>query len=138
VLSLIPDERVPTASTRMPRRILRSSSSSFSIPSRASISKRCSASPSMSVLGEQMRSWDADLQYWWHFYRDGTFDNERKSRGVWTIQGKQLIATATNQGTNRSTWVFEPRDDGNTMAATWSDPNGGHGQFTLSRTRTSL
>ena len=73
------------------------------------------------------------LDYSWHFRDDQTFENDRGSKGVWSIDGSTLIAKATNQGRNPSTWRLQLTDSGSTLAGTWSDPSGNLGRVTLKK-----
>lgn len=73
------------------------------------------------------------LNYLWHFRDDQTFDNERGTKGVWSVDGGFLIAKATNQGSNSSNYNFRLTNSGNTLEGSWSDPSGSHGEFILQK-----
>ena len=56
------------------------------------------------------------LNYLWHFRSDRTFDNERGTKGVWSVEGNTLIADATNQGNNPSRYRFQLTDSGSSSS----------------------
>ena len=77
-------------------------------------------------------------KYLWHIKTGRTFDNERGTKGTWSIRGDELVAIATNQGNNPSTWICRLTNAGEDIAATWSDPSGNSGKLVLQKTRSRL
>lgn len=73
------------------------------------------------------------LNYLWHFHSDRTFENEKGTKGVWSVDEDYLITKATNQGSNPSNYRFRLTHSGRTLEGSWSSPSGGHGEFVLQR-----
>jgi len=71
------------------------------------------------------------LNYKWDFNEQHAFNNAQGTKGVWREKKGEIVALATNQHGNPSTWRFKLDPSGKTMRGTWSDPSGNEGQLTL-------
>ncbi|MCK5725937.1 MAG: hypothetical protein KAH22_03805 [Thiotrichaceae bacterium] len=71
------------------------------------------------------------LNYKWNFNEKQEFYNAQGTKGQWSEKEGEVVAFATNQEGNPSTWRFKLDPSGKTMTGRWTDPAGNQGQLTL-------